>query len=95
VGLELLHGGSGVVEEGESSGLATTKLCAETKDGDGVLLALVELRELLAEILLGDIGALGVENVTVLIYLLDGGLHHKRICPAQLSFDLCASFDIL
>lgn len=64
VGLELLHGLGGVVDEGEASGLATTELGAETEDGDLVLGGLVELGELLAELILGDVGAVGVEDVT-------------------------------
>jgi hypothetical protein len=62
--LELLHSSCGVVDEGEASRLATTELCAESEDRDGLLVALVQLRELLAEVILGDVGALGVEDVT-------------------------------
>jgi len=64
LGLELLHGLGGVVDECETSGLAATELGAEAEDGDLVLLGLVEATELLAELLLGDIGAVGVEDVT-------------------------------
>ena len=67
VGLELLHGLGRVVEEGETGALATTELRAETEDGDGLLGLLVQLRELLAEFILGDVGAVGVEDVTVTI----------------------------
>lgn len=65
VGLELLHGLGAVVDEGEAGALATTVLGAETEDGDLVLLGLVELGELLAELILGDVRAVGVEDVTV------------------------------
>lgn len=65
VGLELLHGLGGVVDEGEAGGLATTELGAQTEDGDLVLLGLVETAELLAELLLGDVGTVGVQDVTV------------------------------
>jgi len=65
VGLELLHGLGGVVDEGEASGLATTELCAETKDIDLLLVGLVHASELLAEVILGDVGTTGVEDVTV------------------------------
>ena len=65
VWLELLHGLGGVVEEGEASALATTVLGAETKDGHVVLVGLVELRELLTELILGDVGARWVKDVTV------------------------------
>lgn len=64
VGLELLHGLVGVVDEGEASGLATTVLGAETEDGDLVLVGLVELGELGAELILGDVGAVRVEDIT-------------------------------
>ena len=65
VGLELLHRLGAVVDEGEASGLATTVLGAETEDGDLVLVGLVELGELGAELILGDVGTVGVEDVTV------------------------------
>lgn len=65
VGLELLHGLGGVVDESEASGLATTVLGAETEDRDLVLVGLVELCELGAQLILGDVGTVGVEDVTV------------------------------
>jgi len=65
VGLELLHGLGAVVDEGETSALATTVLGAETEHGDLVLVGLVQLGELLAELILGDVRAVGVEDVTV------------------------------
>jgi hypothetical protein len=64
LGLELLHGLGRVIDKGETSGLATTEVGAETEDGDLVLLGLVEATELLAELLLGDVGAVGVEDIT-------------------------------
>ena len=63
VGLELLQGLGGVVDESEAGGLATTVLCAETEDGDLVLVGLVQVGQLLAELILGDVGAVGVEDV--------------------------------
>jgi hypothetical protein len=63
LGLELLHGLGRVIDKGETSGLATTEVGAETEDGDLVLLGLVEATELLAELLLGDVGAVGVEDI--------------------------------
>ena len=65
VGLELLHGLGAVVDEGEAGGLAATELGAESEDGDLLLAGLVHGRELLAELLLGDVGTTGVEDVTV------------------------------
>jgi len=63
VRLKLLHGLGGVVDEGEAGSLAATELGAETEDGDLVLLGLVEAGELVAELILGDVGAVGVEDV--------------------------------
>lgn len=65
VGLELLHGLGGVVDQGEAGGLAATELGAQAKDGDLVLAGLVHAGQLLPELLLGDVGAVGVQNVTV------------------------------
>ena len=65
VGLELLHGLGAVVDEGEAGGLATTVLGAETENGDLVLVGLVELAKLGAELVLGDVGTVGVQDVTV------------------------------
>ena len=65
VGLELLHGLGGVVDEGEAGGLAATELGSETEDVDLILLGLVHGAELLSELLLGDVGTSGVEDVTV------------------------------
>jgi hypothetical protein len=38
---------------------------AQTEDGDLFLLSLVQATELLAELLLGDVGTVGVQDVTV------------------------------
>lgn len=65
VGLELLHGLVAVVDQGEAGALAATVLGAETEAGDLVLLGLVELGELGAELILGDVRAVGVQDVTV------------------------------
>ena len=64
VGLELLQGLLGVVDEGKAGRLATTELGAETEDGDLVLVGLVKLGELVTELILGHVGAVGVEDVT-------------------------------
>lgn len=66
-GLELLHRLGRVVDEGEAGGLATTELGAQTEDGDLVLLSLVQATDLLAELLLGDVGTVGVQDVTIRI----------------------------
>lgn len=64
-GLKLLQGLGGVVDEGEAGGLAATELGSQAKNLDLVLLHLVHAAELLAELLLGDVGAVGVEDVTI------------------------------
>lgn len=64
-GLKLLHGLGRVVDESEASGLAATILGAQAEDVDLVLLGLVQATELLTELLLGDVGTAGVENVPV------------------------------
>jgi hypothetical protein len=63
VGLELLQGLGGVVDQSEAGGLATTVLRAETEHGDLVLVGLVQVGQLLAELVLGDVRAVGVEDV--------------------------------
>lgn len=63
MGLELLHRFGRVVDQGEAGGLAATELCPETEDADLVLLGLVHAGELVAEFLLGDVGAVRVENI--------------------------------
>lgn len=63
VRLEFLQSLVGVVDKSETSGLATTELCAETEDGDLVLVGLVEVGQLLTELILLDVGAVGVEDV--------------------------------
>lgn len=63
--LEALERLGGVVDEGEAGALSTTVLGLETEDVDLVFGALVQLAELAAEVLLGDVGSVGVQNVTV------------------------------
>lgn len=63
VGFELLHRLRRVVDESKASALATTIVCPEAEDGDIFLLRLVELTELATELVLGDVGAVGVEDV--------------------------------
>lgn len=64
MGLELLEGLGGIVDEGEAGGLAATELGAQTEDLHLLLLGLVQGADLLTELLLGDVGAAGVEDVT-------------------------------
>lgn len=68
VRLEFLHGLVRIVHQGEASALATTVLRTEAEDVHLILVGLVEVGELLAEFILGDVGAVGVEDVTVVDY---------------------------
>lgn len=54
-----------VIYQSESGRLASAILCAETEAGYLVFVGFVELRELLAEFVLGDVGAVGMEDITV------------------------------
>lgn len=65
MGLKLLHGLGRVVDKGEAGGLAATELGAQTEDGDLILAGLVQTGELVTELILGDVGAVGVQDVTV------------------------------
>lgn len=69
--LEFLHGFVRIVHQGEASALATTVLRTEAEDVHLVLVGLVEVGNLLAELIFGDVGAVGVEDVTVERSLLD------------------------
>jgi hypothetical protein len=64
VRLELLQGLGRVVDQGESGGLSTTELRLETENVDLVLAGLVEFGQLASEVVLGDVGTVGVEDVT-------------------------------
>ena len=63
--LKRLHPLCTIVDECETCALATTVLCSESEAGDLVFLAFVEFGELGAEFVLGDVGALWVENIAV------------------------------
>jgi hypothetical protein len=65
-GLELLHSLGAVVDESEAGALAATEVCLEAEDGDILLLGLVQLTELAAELVLGDVRAVGVENIAIM-----------------------------
>ena len=54
-----------VVYQGEPRRFSATVLRAETEAGDLVFVGFVELGELLAEFVFGDVGAVGVEDVAV------------------------------
>ena len=54
-----------VVYQGETRRFPAPVLRAETEAGDLVFVGFVELGELLAEFVFGDVGAVGVEDVAV------------------------------
>ena len=65
MGLELLHNLVRIVDERKTSALASAILCPETEAGDLVLVGLVEFGEFLTELIFGDIGAVGVEDIAL------------------------------
>jgi hypothetical protein len=65
VGLELLQCLWGIVDESETSGLSTTELSSQTENIDLVLVGLVEFGKLGSEFVLGDVGAVRVEDITM------------------------------
>ncbi len=65
MGLELLHGLGGVVDQSKARRLAASKVCAQTEDADLVLVCLVDARQLVAQLILGDVRTVGVEDVPI------------------------------
>lgn len=63
--LELLHGLDRVVDKGEACGLAATVPGAHAEDVDLVGGGFVDFGQFGAEVVLGHVGAVGVEDVTV------------------------------
>ena len=62
---ELLHDLMAVVYQSEPSRFAPTELRAETEAGNLIFVDLVSVGESLTEFVFGDVGAVGVEDVTV------------------------------
>lgn len=63
VGLESLGVLNGRVDQAEAGRLATTEGSSETEDRHGVLLSLVDLGQLVSQLILGDVGSVGVDDV--------------------------------
>jgi hypothetical protein len=63
--LELLQGFWRVVDERETGCFSTTILCLKTENVDLVLVGLVHFGELASEFILGDVGTVGVEDITI------------------------------
>lgn len=67
LGLELLHGLGGVVDQGETGGLAATELCPQAENADLLGSGLVHGGELRSEVILGDAGETRVEDIATQI----------------------------
>ena len=65
MGFELLQRLWGIVDESETSCLSTTELSSQTENIDLILVGLVEFGKLGSELVLGDVGSVGVEDITV------------------------------
>jgi hypothetical protein len=63
--LKLLQRLRRIVDESKTGCLSTTKLCSQTEDIDLVLIGLVEFGELGSEVVLCDVCAVRVEDITV------------------------------
>lgn len=63
MGFEFLHRLGRVVDQSKAGALATTIVSPEAEDGDVFFLGLVEFAELATEFVLGDVCAVGVEDV--------------------------------
>jgi hypothetical protein len=63
--LELLQGFWRVVDERETGCLSTTILCLKTENVDLILVGLVHFGELASKLILGDVGTVGVEDITI------------------------------
>ena len=87
MGLELLHRLGGVIDEGEAGGLAATELCPQAEDADLVLVGLVETSKLFPEVLLGDVGAVGVEDVTASRRKKTGLAIRSRACSVNTAIE--------
>ena len=61
--LKLLHHLVALVNEREAGALPATVLGAEAKDGDLVLVGFVEFGELLPQLIFGDVGTVGMEDI--------------------------------
>lgn len=71
VRLKLQHSLGRVVHQGKAGGLAATKVRPQAKNVDLVLGSLVQGCQLVAQLLLGDVGTVGVQDVTGLLAFVD------------------------
>ena len=63
--LKLLQCFGRVIDQGEAGRLSTSELGLETENVDLVLVGLVKFGKLGSEVVLGDVGTVGVEDITV------------------------------
>jgi hypothetical protein len=63
LGLELLGRLQVVVDQSKAGGLSASESGTETEAEDNLLIDLVHLGELLAELILGDVGTSGVDDI--------------------------------
>ena len=61
--LESLGVGNGLIHQTETGGLSTTEVGSESEDGDGVFVGLVQFGQSRSQLVLGDIGSVGVQDV--------------------------------
>jgi hypothetical protein len=87
VWLKLLQCLWGVVDECETSCLSTTELSSQTENIDLVLAGLVEFGKLGSELVLGDVGTVGVEDITATSL----ECHSKLAIPSIFSSSSCSS----
>ena len=62
--LKLLHHLMAIIDERETGALAASVLGSEAEAGDLVFVGFVELGKLLTEFVFGDVGAVGVEDIS-------------------------------
>ncbi len=60
---ELLEEVHGIIDKGKSSGLSTTKVGPESKAGNNIGSHFVHLGQLLGDLLLGDGGSAGMQDI--------------------------------
>jgi hypothetical protein len=81
VGLKLLQRLGRIVDQRETSCLSTTILSLQTENVDLVLVGLVHFGELATEFILGDVGSVWVEDITVkeIIRILISNMNFESI----------------
>ena len=67
MGLKFLQRLWGIVDESETSCLSTTELSSQTENIDLILAGFVEFGKLGSEFVFGDVGAVGVEDITIIL----------------------------